>query len=120
MTQAERPTTPDHDGRPWLANPGFRVGPGELSNAAAFELVWQEADRVVAVALDARRNLLACGFAADHSVCEQLDRTAREYAALAEGSRRGWAQVRSEARAAVRAAAGSAAETRAANDCPSD
>lgn len=68
--------------------PGFRVHPDKLSNEDALRSMSTAVGCVLQTALDARQALLSLGFADDHSLCEQLDATAREYAVTAEVLRR--------------------------------
>ena len=79
MTAAELPGIPA---------PGFRVTAAELSNAAAFNAMHEAISQVVDAALAARRSLLDLGFAATHSLCVNLDRTAAQYTTMHEALRR--------------------------------
>lgn len=67
-------------------NPGFRVGPAELSDDDALTAIAASAYAVVHSCLDSRLDLLRMGFSDDHSICRRLDGTAREYAALVESA----------------------------------
>jgi hypothetical protein len=62
-----------------MINPGFRVDSTELSNAKAIRLMHEAAATLVNSALKARLSLLHSGFAMDHSLCQQFDKTAEEY-----------------------------------------
>lgn len=79
MTAAELPGVPA---------PGFRVTAAELSNSAAYRAMGEATDSVVRAALAARHTLLALGFADSHSLCLQLDDTAKNYTVVREAIRR--------------------------------
>lgn len=61
----------------WDAARGYRTR--DLTNNQAWDAMQDAADRLVREALSARRSLLDLGFAVDHSLCEELDDTARRY-----------------------------------------
>jgi hypothetical protein len=69
-------------------SPGFRVTADELSNDMALDAMRDAASDLSRTALEARLSLLRLGFADNHSLCVQLDRTAREYASVFEAIRR--------------------------------
>jgi hypothetical protein len=68
--------------------PGFRVYPDVLSDADALAAMRAAVDELVRVALEQRYALLELGFAVDHSLCQELDRTARDYALTRDVLRR--------------------------------
>lgn len=72
---------------PDVPAPGFRVTVAELTNGAAYEAMDSAAASVVGAALAARLMLLRLGFADTHSVCVELDATARDYANIREAIR---------------------------------
>jgi hypothetical protein len=80
---------------PVCPQPGFRVTPCELSDDEALKAMHHGCGQITRAALDARLMLLQLGFADDHSLCEQFDRTAAEYAA-AQAALRRQAQARPE------------------------
>jgi hypothetical protein len=82
-------------GPPVCPQPGFRVTPCEMDDTTALEAMHQAADVVVKAALDARLGLLRLGFADDHSLTLELDRTAAQYAVV-QGVLRRQAQARPE------------------------
>jgi hypothetical protein len=82
-------------GPPVCPQPGFRVTPCELSDDEALKAMHHGCGQITRAALDARLMLLQLGFADDHSLCEQFDRTAAEYAA-AQAALRRQAQARPE------------------------
>jgi hypothetical protein len=68
--------------------PGFRVYPDVLSDADAIAAMRTAVDVMVRAALEARYGLLELGFAVDHSLCRELDDTARDYAGRRDVLRR--------------------------------
>ena len=66
-------------GPPICPAPGFRVDPCTLSDDEAFAAMWEAVNDVTKAALRARLFLLDKGFADDHSLCKELDRTAAQY-----------------------------------------
>lgn len=82
-------------GPPVCPQPGFRVTPCDLDDTTAITAMHQAAAGMVRAALDARLSLLQLGFATDHSLCEELDRTAAQYAVV-QGVLRRQAQARPE------------------------
>lgn len=75
-------------GPPVCPQPGYRVTPCELDDVTAFRAMHLAAAGVITAALDNRLALLQLGFADDHSLCEELDRTAAQYAVVQEVLRR--------------------------------
>jgi len=75
-------------GPPVCPQAGFRVTPCELSDADALQAMHDAAGAVTKAALDGRLSLLQLGFADDHSLTLQLDRTAAEYALVQQVLRR--------------------------------
>lgn len=69
-------------GPPVCPQRGFTVTACELGDATALTAMHDAAAGLIRVALEARLSLLRLGFAADHSLCAQLDRTAAEYATV--------------------------------------
>lgn len=61
----------------WDAAPGFRTR--DLTVDRAYEAMSDAANKMVSEALAARYSLLTLGFAVDHSLCTELDGTARRY-----------------------------------------
>lgn len=78
------------------ARPGFRVGPAELSNEEAWSAMNDACNAIVEKALDVRVDLLALGFAADHSLCKELDAAARRFNINREVVLRDWGASRPE------------------------
>jgi hypothetical protein len=83
-TEAKKPCP----GPPVCPQPGYRVTPCELADADAYQAMGNAANVVTEAALTARLLLLRLGFADDHSLCLELDRTATQYAVVHEAVRR--------------------------------
>lgn len=78
------------------AQPGYRVGPDELSNEEAWTAMNAACNEIVESALKVRLDLLHLGFAADHSLCQELDDVARTFNTNREVVLRDWAASRAE------------------------
>jgi len=74
------------DPHEWDAEPGFRTR--DLTNDEAWDAMQRAADVVVLNALGGRRLLLELGFSVMHSLCRELDDTARQYSDIYEAVRR--------------------------------
>lgn len=70
------------------APPGFRVTAETLPNEQAIAAMLTAVTAMTEAALAHRYDLLSLGFAADHSLCAELDRTATQYADAASALRR--------------------------------
>lgn len=84
-----KPDTPAAcPGPPICPAPGYRVDPCTLSDDEAFAAMRGATTRMTRAALDARLTLLGLGFADDHSLCVELDRTAAQYETAFQALRR--------------------------------
>lgn len=69
-------------------NSGFRVTSDHLSDEDAYQAMRDAASTVLRAALQTRSELLNLGFSSVHSLCKELDETARQYAIVFEALRR--------------------------------
>lgn len=68
--------------------PGFMVLEDQLPNEVAFTEMMNVGTAMTNAALAARLGLLRLGFSTDHSLCRELDETARQYTVVFEVGRR--------------------------------
>lgn len=81
------PEPPDYE-QPGNLRPGFQVSAEDLSDEQAIQAMQDTARSMQEVALAERRTLLSLGFADNHSLCLELDKTVKEYVDAFEVLRR--------------------------------